>query len=76
MYLPKISKPVMRVAVRTGGRIEGTISAQETCADVPNGLLGKCLFRDGPPAPSMNCTACCALRAAVGWVGGRYAVNC
>jgi hypothetical protein len=38
------------------------------CAGVGSGTIGICFDANGPLSNRLNCSACCALRGAVGWV--------
>lgn len=76
MYLPPNSVPVSRSTAGPAVRRRDTVAPQNGCAGVPNGIIGKCMFNNGPPAQRMNCTACCAMRNATAWIGGGYVIHC
>ncbi|WP_271782268.1 hypothetical protein [Aquimarina algiphila] len=47
-----------------------------SCAGVPGNIIGTCIEATGPIQGRFNCQACCALRRAISWQGGGYAVAC
>lgn len=49
---------------------------QLQCAGIPNSIVGTCFDSNGPVPGRFNCSACCALRGAISWQGGGYAVAC
>ncbi|WP_026381180.1 hypothetical protein [Afifella pfennigii] len=51
--------------------------AQDVCAGVPSGELGRCTLENPPEhLDNLNCPACCAHRNALTWVSPNNAVNC
>lgn len=73
MILPKQAQPVLR-QVSNLPKSDGIKVA--SCAGVPNNILGTCFDANGPIGNRFNCTACCALRGAISWQGGVFAVAC
>ncbi len=73
MKIPKQHKPIeLRKAAQY---LLGGILA--SCAGVPSGDVGTCFFNDAGPTGGYNCTACCALRTSVSWMGpNNHIVNC
>lgn len=74
MKLPINAKPVNRPA--GGASNQSQINASQNCAGVPSDQIGVCFDNNGPVPGRWNCQACCALRGAVSWQGGGYAVAC
>ena len=73
MNLPKQSKPVTH---RNLGAGQSQITPSQGCGGVPSNLIGACYGNNGPIPGKFNCQACCALRGAISWQGGGYAVAC
>lgn len=79
MRLPNRNEPVNRTP---GGYAAiakaGVLPSQpgHGCAGVPTNILGQCFEAMGPIPGNFNCAACCALRGAISWQGGGYAVAC
>jgi hypothetical protein len=79
MNLPNQTKPVNRNHIITKQNVtvgQIHVSPSQGCAGVPTGIIGACFGGNGPIPGKFNCQACCALRGAVSWQGGGYAVAC
>jgi hypothetical protein len=79
MRLPTQAKPVTRTGRRSNDAAESARIAAANpancAAGVPNNIIGTCIFPAGP-GDSFNCVACCAMRQALSWQGGGYAIAC
>jgi hypothetical protein len=82
MNLPNQSQPINRnhmgiqLDVTVGRTWIAPSSLARGCAGVPNNTIGACFGANGPIPGNFNCQACCALRGAISWQGGGYAVAC
>jgi hypothetical protein len=78
MRLPSQAQPVIRSGRPTSGASAGgeiRAANPANCNGIPNNIVGTCNFPDGPSG-GYNCTACCAMRQAISWQGGGFAVAC
>jgi hypothetical protein len=73
MKTPQQARPIIRESVRAQADPKGVVAA---CAGVPGNIIGTCIGDNGPIPGMWNCRACCALRGAISWQGGGYAVEC
>lgn len=76
MQMPTISQPIVRGRLRKTTFGGADIHASQGCGGVPSGIIGACFDQNGPIPGKWNCAACCALRGAISWQGGGYAVAC